>query len=197
MASASGPNSGVSQERSIAGLSGCSPVSNTQLWRSCLMRSIRSRNTFVGHYRSYLFVSAPYLFPRKSFHPFATRVSVSDTQATAAAQCLQATVMEDHHIFDTVALFTSYLRSPSIRLKMFASLSEFRDLEHAKALWHSHAWTSSIKSTSRSCAYFHTSPPDAPASQSTKHPHILPSKFVYYRCNARICCSQLSTRTNL
>jgi len=112
--------------------------------------------------------------PQEKLPSVATRVGVSETQAAAAAQCPQATVMEDRRILDSVVLFTSHLKSPSMRSKMFTGFGEFRDLEHTKQLWHSHAWTSSIKTTSSSCAYCHTGPPDAPASQSTctPSPHL-------------------------
>jgi hypothetical protein len=75
---------------------------------------------------------------------------------------------EDLFFFDPTPLFTAFLRS-KISEQMHFGFGEFHD--NPQELWHSHAWRSSIRTTSGQFAHY-----------SSRQP-IFPSDFVFFRCH--------------
>jgi hypothetical protein len=111
----------------------------------------------------------------------ATRVGV----AAAQTQSPSAIITEDLSFFDPIAVFSAFLSSPNIRNKMFTGLGEFQDPGLITELWHSHAWTSSIRTTSGQCARY-----QAPGKDYDGYP-ILPSKFIKYQCHDSVCICKM------
>ena len=80
----------------------------------------------------------------------------------------------DLYFFDPIGLFTTFLRS-EICNQMHFGLGEFRD--NPRELWHSHAWRSSLRTTSGRFAHYVSGKP------------IFPSDIISFRCYDPSCPS--------
>ena len=107
-----------------------------------------------------------------------SRVNVAEAQASSSESPISIT--EELYFFDPKALFESFLSSPAITSKMFTGFGQFQDPEATTQLWHSQAWTSSIRSTSGRFAKYIGNPGEMAKP-------LLPSKFVWYSCNTTSC----------
>ncbi|OXV05389.1 hypothetical protein Egran_06843 [Elaphomyces granulatus] len=76
---------------------------------------------------------------------------------------------EDLYFFDPIAVFTAFLRS-DISNQMYFDLGD-----NPKELWHSHAWRSSIRTSSGQFAHYPDGKP------------IFPSDFIFFRCHDYKC----------
>ncbi|KAL8802829.1 MAG: hypothetical protein Q9200_006455, partial [Gallowayella weberi] len=96
----------------------------------------------------------------------------------ASLKASQPNPTENLYFFDPPHLFSTFLSSPVLRNKMHLGLAEFVD--SPTQLWHSHAWASSIRTSSGHYAHI-------PATNET----IFPSDFVQHRCLVPDCqCQQ-------
>jgi hypothetical protein len=107
-----------------------------------------------------------------------SRVNVAEAQASSSESPISIT--EELYFFDPKALFESFLSSPAITSKMFTGFGQFQDPKATTQLWHSQAWTSSIRSTSGRFAKYIGNPGEMAKP-------LLPSKFVWYSCNTTSC----------
>jgi hypothetical protein len=95
------------------------------------------------------------------------------TATSSATAPVQPRSQEDLFFFDPTSLFTAFVRSDVCR-KMHFGLGEFHD--NPIELWHSHAWRSSIRTTSGQFAHY---PPSGKP--------IFPSDIVFFRCHDHNC----------
>ncbi|OXV05303.1 hypothetical protein Egran_06929 [Elaphomyces granulatus] len=90
----------------------------------------------------------------------------------SAAGLSSTGLREDLYFFDPIAVFTAFLRS-DISNQMYFGLGEFCD--NPRELWHSHAWRSSIRTSSGQFAHYPDGKP------------IFPSDFIFFRCHNCRC----------
>ena len=122
----------------------------------------------------------PLLPMRKKSIPLEAEQLAKDKAAARSSS--QRPNQEDLYFFDPIGLFTAFVRSEQLRNKMYFGLGEFRD--NPVELWHSHAWRSSIRTTSGQFAHYASGKP------------IFPSDVVFFRCHKLDCargCSDASS----
>ncbi len=87
-----------------------------------------------------------------------------------------ATPTEDLIFFDSKNMISRFLSSQEIRQKMHIGMAECHD--SPSELWHSHAWASSIRTTSGEYAHYSDEQP------------LFPSDMVMYHCSYTPCVQQ-------
>lgn len=104
------------------------------------------------HSYSWFIIEEPEDCPRESDNspsPFASNAKEANTSSTRATWKGETTYNFIFHsptfFFDPIALFTTFIRS-EVCNRMHFGLGEFRD--NPRELWHSHAWRSSLCTTS-------------------------------------------------
>jgi hypothetical protein len=116
----------------------------------------------------------PLLAMRKKSMPLQSEQLGKDRPtATSVTAPTQPQNQEDLFFFDPTSLFTAFARS-EICAKMHFGFGEFHD--NPIELWHSHAWRSSVRTTSGHFAHY--TPSGKP---------IFPSDIVFFRCPKRNC----------